>query len=40
MFCAYTRRKYQMSVYRTIGPLVSICYQVVKMDLIWHDVVL
>ena len=22
MFCAYTRRRYQVSVYRTIGPLV------------------
>ena len=22
MFCAYTRPKYQVSVYRTIGPLV------------------
>ena len=22
MFCAYTRSKYQVSVYRTIGPLV------------------
>ena len=22
MFCAYTRPRYQMSVYRTIGPLV------------------
>ena len=23
MFCAYTRPGYQVSVYRTIGPLVS-----------------
>ena len=23
MFCAYTRPRYQVSVYRTIGPLVS-----------------
>ena len=22
MFCAYTRRRYQVSVYRTIGPMV------------------
>ena len=22
MFCAYTRPRYQVSVYRTIGPLV------------------
>ena len=22
MFCAYTRPRYQMSIYRTIGPLV------------------
>ena len=22
MFCAYTRPRYQMSVYKTIGPLV------------------
>ena len=24
MFCAYTRPRYQVSVYRTIGPLVFI----------------
>ena len=24
LFCAYTRPKYQVSIYRTIGPLVSI----------------
>ena len=24
MLCAYTRPRYQVSVYRTIGPLVSI----------------
>ena len=24
MFCAYTRPRYQVSVYRTIGPLVCI----------------
>ena len=24
MFCAYTRPRYQVSVYRTIGPLVII----------------
>ena len=23
MFCAYTRLRFQVSVYRTIGPLVS-----------------
>ena len=23
MFCSYTRPSYQVSVYRTIGPLVS-----------------
>ena len=23
MFCAYTRPRYQVSVYRTIGPLVK-----------------
>ena len=23
MFCAYTRPRYQVSVYRTIGPLVT-----------------
>ena len=26
MFCAYTRPKYQVSVYRTIGPLVCVLY--------------
>ena len=25
MFCAYTRPRYQVSVYRTIGPLVQAC---------------
>ena len=25
MLCAYTRPRYQVSVYNTIGPLVSIC---------------
>ena len=24
MFCAFTRHRYQVSVYRTIGPLVSL----------------
>ena len=24
MFCAYTRLRYQVSVYRTIGPLVFV----------------
>ena len=24
MFCAFTRPRYQVSVYRTIGPLVSV----------------
>ena len=24
MFCAYTRPRYQVSVYRTIGPLVVV----------------
>ena len=24
MFCAFTRPRYQVSVYRTIGPLVEI----------------
>ena len=24
MFCAYTRPRYQVSVYRTIGPLVLV----------------
>ena len=27
MLCAYTRSRYQVSVYRTIGPLVSICLE-------------
>ena len=27
MFCAYTRPRYQMSVYRTIGPLVFRSFQ-------------
>ena len=27
MFCAYTRPRYQLSVYRTIGPLVFIFAQ-------------
>ena len=27
MLCAYTRLRYQVSVYRTIGPLVSICLE-------------
>ena len=27
IFCAYTRPRYQVSVYRTIGPLVSICLE-------------
>ena len=26
MFCAYTRPRYQVSVYRTIGPLVQVLY--------------
>ena len=26
MFCAYTSPRYQMGVYRTIGPLVSISH--------------
>ena len=26
MFCAYTRPRYQVSVYRSIGPLVIDCY--------------
>ena len=25
MFCAYTRTRYQVGVYRTIGPLVLCC---------------
>ena len=25
MFCAYNRPRYQVSVYRTIGPLVKVC---------------
>ena len=27
MFCAYTRPRYKVSVYRTIGPLVFIMHQ-------------
>ena len=27
MFCAYTRPRYQVSVYRTIGPLVLCLYR-------------
>ena len=27
MFCAYTRPRYQVSVYRTIGPLVILILQ-------------
>ena len=27
MFCAYTRPRYQVSVYRTIGPLVLTSFQ-------------
>ena len=26
MFCAFTRPRYQVSVYRIIGPLVSLCF--------------
>ena len=26
MFCAYTRPRYQVSINRTIGPLVGSCY--------------
>ena len=26
MFCAYTRSRYQVSIYRTIGPLVVLSY--------------
>ena len=26
MFCAYTRPRYQVGVYRTIGPLATLCY--------------
>ena len=26
MFCAYTRPRYQVSVYRTIGPLLFFCF--------------
>ena len=29
MLCAYTKPRYQMSVYRTIGPLV----------LLWHTII-
>ena len=28
MFCAYTRPRYQVSVYRTIGPLFVFFFQV------------
>ena len=36
MFCAYTRPRYQVSVYRTIGPLVEIifCFVVAIFDLV------
>ena len=30
LFCAYTRPRYQASVYRTIGPLVLFSYFVVS----------
>ena len=37
MFCAYTRPRYQVSVYRTIGPLVSICIDKRHFEkIIWH----
>ena len=32
MFCAYTRPRYQVSVYRTIGPLVIIISSLFKED--------
>ena len=28
MFCAYTRPRYQVSVYRTIGPLVCFVFAI------------
>ena len=39
MFCAYTRPRYQVRVYRTIGPLVFVLFQVFVaiLDLL-HDV--
>ena len=32
MFCAFTRPRYQVSIYRTIGPLV--CFVVAICDLV------
>ena len=31
MFCTYTRARYQVSVYRTIGPLVIHFYAIVSL---------
>ena len=31
LFCAFTRPRYQVSVYRTIGPLVIVIYRLVGM---------
>ena len=33
MFCAYTRPRYQVCVYRTIGPLVFIFHRTVNLSL-------
>ena len=32
MLCAYTRPRYQVNVYRTIGPVVKISYIVYKIS--------
>ena len=32
MFCAYTRPRYQVRVYRTIGPLVYFCQSLLLCD--------
>ena len=37
MFCAYTRPRYQVSVYRTISPLVSPC---LLFDIYWTKKIL
>ena len=33
MFCAYTRPRYQVSVYRTIGPLVLVAIDPILFEL-------
>ena len=37
MFCAYTRPRYQVSVYRTIGPLVYFARKIDYMTFLVDD---